>query len=74
MVGAVEELSIDKGVQMSSIALAWVLAKPQVDAPIVGVTSADQLDAALAALDVELSDEDMARLEGPYQLRAPAGF
>ncbi len=48
------------------VALAWVLAKPEVTAPIVGATRLEQLDDAVAALDVRLSPDDIAELEAPY--------
>ncbi len=57
---------------MAQIALAWVRHKPAVTAPIIGVTKLAQLDEAITSLDVELSDEDIAELEAPYVVRAPA--
>ena len=55
------------------MALAWVLANPAVTAPIVGVTKSQHLSDAIAAVDVELSDEDIAALEEPYQPHPIAG-
>jgi aryl-alcohol dehydrogenase-like predicted oxidoreductase len=49
-------------VAMSSLALAWVLHHPQMDAAIVGPRRPSHLDAAIAALSIALSDEDAARL------------
>ncbi|GAA4670087.1 aldo/keto reductase [Phytohabitans rumicis] len=57
----------------AQIALAWLLGKAPVSAPIVGVTKPHHLDDALAAVDLALSDEDVARLEAPYRHRAPFG-
>ena len=57
---------------MAQIALAWVASKPAVTAPIVGVTKLPQLHDAVAALEVELTDDDVAELEGPYVPRRPA--
>ena len=54
------------GVPPARVALAWVLAKPGVSAPIVGASKMHHLDDAIAALDVVLSPEDMAALEEPY--------
>ena len=51
----------------AQIALAWLLGKPGVTAPIVGATKAKHLDDAVAALDVRLSDEEVARLEALYR-------
>ena len=56
----------------AQIALACVMAKPAVTAPIVGVTKQAQLDDAIAACDIELSDEDIADLESPYVPRTPS--
>jgi aryl-alcohol dehydrogenase-like predicted oxidoreductase len=48
------------------VALAWVLAKSEVTAPIVGATRPGQLDDAVAALTLQLAPEDIAELEVPY--------
>src|ERR1700743_939569 len=55
------------GAPPAQVALAWVLANPAVTAPIVGVTKSQHLSDAIAAVDLELSDEDIAALEEPYQ-------
>jgi aryl-alcohol dehydrogenase-like predicted oxidoreductase len=57
----------------AQVALAWVLAKNEVAAPIVGATRLEQLDDAVAALTLELSPEDIAELEAPYVPHAVAG-
>jgi aryl-alcohol dehydrogenase-like predicted oxidoreductase len=62
-----EELAAEKGVSVAQIALAWLFHKPVVDAPILGVTSVEHLEDAVEALDVSLSDSDMAYLEEPYE-------
>jgi aryl-alcohol dehydrogenase-like predicted oxidoreductase len=49
------------------IALAWLLSKPVVSSPIVGATKLDHLDEAVAALDIRLSEEEVAILEAPYR-------
>ena len=57
----------------AQVALAWLLANPAVTAPIVGVTKPEHLDDAVAAVDLELTDEDVAALEEPYRpTRSPA--
>jgi len=61
-------------VPMAQIALAWVLAKPQVTAPIVGVSRIEQLEDALAALEVALSGDEIAELESPYLPHPVLGF
>jgi len=50
----------------AQVALAWVLQKPEVSAPIVGATRLEQLDDAVAALTLQLSPADIAELEAPY--------
>ena len=59
---------------MAQVALAWVLRNPVVTAPIVGATKAHHLADAVAALDVELTDDEVAALEAPYTPREPTGF
>ena len=51
-----------------------MLSKPAVTAPIIGATKPHHVDDAVAALDVELSDEEIARLEEPYVPHRVAGF
>jgi len=55
-----------RGVPPAQIALAWLLRQPGVTAPIVGATKLEQLDQAVGALDVRLTDEEARRLEEPY--------
>jgi aryl-alcohol dehydrogenase-like predicted oxidoreductase len=61
------------GVTSAQVALAWLLHKPGVTAPIVGATKLQHLEDALAAEALSLSDEDMARLEEPYVPHVIAG-
>jgi aryl-alcohol dehydrogenase (NADP+) len=61
------------GVAPAQVGLAWVLSNPAVTAPIVGVTKPAHLADAVAAVDLELSDEDIAALEEPYQPHPIAG-
>ena len=63
-----------RGVPMAQVALAWVLRNPVVAAPIVGATKPHHLPDAVAALDIQLSDEEIGTLEEPYTPRQPAGF
>ena len=58
----------------AQVALAWVLSKPVVSAPIVGVTKDAHLDDAVAAVDLRLTAEEIARLEEPYTPHAVVGF
>lgn len=66
VVDRVKEIAERHGVAPAQIALAWILHKPGVTAPIIGASKTYQLDQALAALDIDLSDEDIAALEKPY--------
>ncbi|KAA3646598.1 MAG: aldo/keto reductase [Chloroflexi bacterium] len=67
IVDRVIELAKKKDVQPAQIALAWLLNKPAVVAPIIGATKMPHLEQAVAALGIELNEEDMAYLEEPYQ-------
>lgn len=51
---------------MAQISLAWVLRNPAVSAPTVGATKPHHLPEAVAALDIELTDDEVAALEAPY--------
>jgi 1-deoxyxylulose-5-phosphate synthase len=59
---------------MAQVALAWLLSRPGVAAPIIGATKPAQLDDAIAALDLRLDDESLRRLDSPYTPRAVAGI
>jgi 1-deoxyxylulose-5-phosphate synthase len=61
------EVAKARGITASQVALAWILSRPYVTAPIIGATKMDHLDQAIAALDVKLSDEEIKRLEEPYK-------
>jgi len=63
----VEELAAEYDATMAQIALAWVLDKEWVDAPIVGTTSVEHLEDAVEALDISLSSSDVEYLEEPYE-------
>jgi 1-deoxyxylulose-5-phosphate synthase len=69
----VAEVAKRLGVAPAVVALAWLLAKPGVTAPIVGATKMSHLDDALSALDVALDTETVAFLEEPYRVKAIAG-
>ena len=62
----VQELADEYDATMAQIALAWQFQNENVDAPIVGTSSIEHLDAAVAALDIDLSDSDVEYLEEPY--------
>ena len=74
IVERVAEVASARGVSAAQVALAWVARHPAVSAPIVGVTKAAQLDDAIASVELELTDAEVARLEEPYQPHEVAGF
>ncbi len=67
------EVAAERGVPAAQVALAWLLHRPGVTAPIVGATKVSHLLDALAAVDLELTGEEMRRLEEPYVPHAIAG-
>jgi len=67
------EVAGNRGLPPAQVALAWLLHKPGVTAPIVGATKAEHLDDALAAEELELSADEVARLEEPYLPHAVSG-
>jgi 1-deoxyxylulose-5-phosphate synthase len=67
------EVAAARGVASAQIALAWLLHKPGVTAPIVGATKLEHLEDALAAQKLSLSDDEIAQLEEPYVPHAIAG-
>jgi len=66
VIDAVQAVSAARGVPMARVALAWVLSKPVVSCPIVGATKPRHLQDAVAALDVDLTDGEIAELEARY--------
>jgi len=69
----IQELADEKGVSMAQIGLAWLLHQDAVDAPIVGITSIDHLEDAVAATELDLSKSDLDYLEEPYEPLPVAG-
>jgi len=74
VVDRVAQIAAARGVVRAQIALAWILAKPVITAPIVGATKLHHLDDALASLDVKLSADEIATLEEPYVPHEVVGF
>ena len=62
-----------RGVAPAQVGLAWLLAQPAVTSPIVGVTSPQHLSDAIAAVDLELTDDEIAELGADYVPHAIAG-
>ena len=69
IIDAVGEVADARGVPRAQIALAWLRVHPVVVAPLVGASSAAQIDDAVASLTIELTDEEIAELERPYTPR-----
>ncbi|HEX4600644.1 MAG TPA: aldo/keto reductase [Gemmatimonadales bacterium] len=74
VVDAVERVAHARGVSMGEIALAWLLGRPGVVAPIVGATKLEHLEAALRALELSLTPDEQASLEAPYAPHAVRGY
>jgi aryl-alcohol dehydrogenase (NADP+) len=74
IVDAVAVVADKRGASRSQVALAWLLSRPVVSAPIVGVSSPEQLDDLLGSLTVELSLEEVDQLEEPYEPHAVSGL
>ncbi len=74
IVEMVKAIAEEHHVPMAQVALAWLLQKEAVTAPIVGATRPQHLTDAVAALDLKLSDEEIRRLEAPYIPQLPVAF
>ena len=73
VVERVDEVAGERGVASAQVALAWLLHKPGVTAPIVGATRVEHLEDAIAAEQVSLDADEIARLEEPYVPHAISG-
>ena len=67
VIAATREVAEARNVEPAEMALAWLLSRPAVAAPIVGATKLDHLTTAIRAVDLQLSPEEVAKLEAPYQ-------
>jgi aryl-alcohol dehydrogenase-like predicted oxidoreductase len=74
VINAVQRIAESRGVPMAQVALAWVLRNPLVSAPIVGATKPHHLPEAVGALDIRLTDDEVAALEAPYVNSGPSWF
>ncbi|WBY16492.1 aldo/keto reductase [Erythrobacteraceae bacterium WH01K] len=74
VIAAVETIAKQRGVPMAQVALAWVLQKPEVTSPIVGATRQSHISDAVAALDLELTSDEICALEAPYVPHAVTGL
>ena len=71
---AVAAVAEERGIPRAQVAMAWLLQKPGVTSPIIGVTKPHHVDDAVAALEVTLSTEEIERLEAPYIAHPIVGF
>jgi aryl-alcohol dehydrogenase-like predicted oxidoreductase len=69
-----QQVAAQRAVQPAQVALAWLLSKPAVTAPIIGATKLEHLETAIQAFDVKLGREEIKILEAPYQPHAVRGF
>lgn len=74
IVQAVARIAAARDVPRAQVALAWVASRPEVTAPIIGATKEHHLDDAVAALSIQLTDEEIEQLESPYTPRGISGF
>ena len=74
IVEAVARVAERRGVPRAQVALAWVARRSEVTSPIVGATKPHHLDDAVAGIELELTDDEVAELEAPYEPHEVAGF
>jgi aryl-alcohol dehydrogenase-like predicted oxidoreductase len=74
VIEATRKVASGIGVPPAHIALAWLLSKPAVAAPIIGATKIEHLETAVAALDVKMTDQQIKELEAPYRPHAIKGM
>ena len=74
VVEAVKKVAVQRGVKPAEIALAWLLSRPAVTAPIVGATRLEHLEDAIRAVEIELSSEELAAVEAPYRAHPVKGL
>jgi aryl-alcohol dehydrogenase-like predicted oxidoreductase len=74
IVERVAEVAHERGTSPAQVAVAWMLSKPFVTSPIIGVTKASHIDDAVASVEVELTPDEIARLEEPYTPHQVVGF
>jgi aryl-alcohol dehydrogenase-like predicted oxidoreductase len=74
VIESVRKVAGDRGVAPAQISLAWLLSRSAVTAPIVGATKLAYLDDAVAAVELQLSDEEIATLEAPYEPHRVVGM
>jgi len=73
-IDALAGIADERGEPMASLALAWHFTRPAIAAPIIGATKPHHIADAVRALDITLSDEEIAALESPYHPKWPTGM
>ncbi|MCK0127696.1 aldo/keto reductase [Erythrobacter sp. F6033] len=74
IITALADIAEKRGASMASVGLAWHFTLPAVAAPIIGASKPHHIEAAVAALDIELTDEELSALEAPYRPKTPTGM
>jgi aryl-alcohol dehydrogenase-like predicted oxidoreductase len=74
IIDEVGKIASRRHISRAQVALAWLLRKPEITAPIIGATKPEHLQDAVAALDVKLTDEEVKALEAPYAPHPVAGI
>lgn len=74
VIAAVRKVADEMGVRPAEVALAWLLSKPGVTAPIIGATKVEHLESVVKALDVKLSEEQVKTVEAPYRPHTVKGM
>ena len=69
IIDAVATVARERGVSRAQVSLAWLRCNPVVVAPLVGATKASHIDDAVASLQIDLTDDEVARLQAPYTPR-----
>jgi len=67
VIDALESVAAERGVAIATVALAWLLSKPNISAPLASATSVEQVSELVAAPGLELSAEEIARLDDASQ-------
>jgi aryl-alcohol dehydrogenase-like predicted oxidoreductase len=73
VIECLSEVAAERGASPAQVALAWLLHQPGVTAPIIGATRLEHLEQALAAVEIELSPDEIRRLEAPYRTHPVLG-
>jgi aryl-alcohol dehydrogenase-like predicted oxidoreductase len=70
----VSDVAEGRGIPMAQVALAWMLSKPVITAPIVGATKPHHLEDAVAALSIQLTPDEIQHMEEAYQTHPILGY